>query len=102
MAVRQVRNNIEWREFKQLCSKLGTYPQDQQRLSQEFHETVAVRTAKTWDITRYGGVPVNLKETTATTIAFLQAEFVKNGVQVSPALTKLLSRPGCFDIRKRV
>ena len=39
-------------------------------------------------ITRYGGVPVNLKETTATTIAFLQAELAKNGVQVSPVAAK--------------
>ncbi len=31
-------------------------------------------------------MPVNLKETTATTIAFLQAEFAKSGVEVSCTL----------------
>ena len=50
----------EWRKFKQLCSKLGTYPQGQRGLSQEFasHETVAVNTAKTLDSPRAGTIPV--------------------------------------------
>lgn len=41
-------------------------------------------------IKRYGGIPVNLKETTATTISFLREELAKNGVSFDPAEPKTL------------
>lgn len=41
-------------------------------------------------IKRMGGIPVNLKETTASTIAFLRTELAKNGIGFDPDTDKAL------------